>query len=47
MKREEAFTLGSETAVANFDFDEERTEGKAVAVAMPQLMSVFEAIPRI
>ena len=36
-------TLGSCTAVANLDLEEERTEGKAV-VAMPQLIKVLEAI---
>lgn len=46
-KREVALTVeqGSETAVANLDLEEERTEGKAV-VAMPQLINVLEDILR-
>lgn len=47
MKREDALapTLGSWTAAANFDLEEERREGKAVvAAAMPQLIKVLAAI---
>lgn len=35
---------GRGTAAANLDLEEERTEGKAEAVAMPQLISVLEAM---
>ena len=45
VKRDEALapTLGRGVAVANLDFEEERTDGKAV-VAMPQLINVLAAI---
>lgn len=38
-------TPGSRIAAANFDLEEERTEGKAVvAAARPQLIKVLAAI---
>lgn len=45
VKRDEALTptLERGVAVANLDFEEERTDGKAV-VAMPQLINVLAAI---
>lgn len=36
--------VAKETDAANFDFEEERTEGQTAAAATPQLIKVLAAI---